>query len=293
MGPTISTLTKNTPSRHQKAANPESEQQAAEAAHARDYFPPHSDITTAIHLLTLWKGLAGNWPAGRVLRGGSSSSSVSLQETVLPACDLAVALLKTWPPDVAVPAAASSDSSSSSGGGGGGSSSSGSSSRRGGSSDVPDGSFSRSSVTDLIFIMSGVLMRVTQGELLLGSINMTIEEFGLTMVLMHLPSVQHLLLLQTACACHLLHKQRQGLSPIKITAAVAAVSGSKDVVAAAAAAEAAAGSTGSSGSGNSRGAKQQQYLQVPAHHIVVLTCCWRQQAALPSNCQTSKAVLTM
>jgi hypothetical protein len=125
-----------------------------------------------------------------------------------------------------------------------------------------------------MFIMSSVLMRVIQSELLLDSSQMTLEEVGYTMMLMCLPSVQHLLLLQMACACHLLHKQRQGLSPIKVSEAVAAMSGSKDIAAAAAAAESAAASSGSNGS--SRGAKQQQQQQqqqqllVPAHHTAVL-----------------------
>uniref|UniRef100_A0A383W173 Uncharacterized protein n=1 Tax=Tetradesmus obliquus TaxID=3088 RepID=A0A383W173_TETOB len=77
---------------------------AATAAHFRHYFPTHSDVCMAAQLLGLWKGLALVRP-GKLLRSSSSSSSSSrraqrsssssLQETVLPACDLAVSLLKT------------------------------------------------------------------------------------------------------------------------------------------------------------------------------------------------------
>jgi hypothetical protein len=101
-------ISKSTAQRQRKAIKPQSAHEATEAAHARDYFPHHSDIAMGLHLLSVWKGLAENWP-GTLMRTTSStskgtngsssssssssrhgSSSTSLQETVLPACDLAV-----------------------------------------------------------------------------------------------------------------------------------------------------------------------------------------------------------
>ena len=45
-------------------------------------------------------------------------------------------------------------------------------------------------------------------------------------VLARLPSVQHLVLLNMAANCLILHTQRRGVAPIKVKEAAAAVSGS-------------------------------------------------------------------
>jgi hypothetical protein len=84
-------------------------------------------------------------------------------------------------------------------------------------------------------------------------------------------AVHHLLLLQVAIGCHVVHKRQQGVSPITAKAAAAAVTGSRQLTAAAAAAEAVAVSSSSSGGGGG-GSKQQQqqYLSVPGHHMAVL-----------------------
>jgi hypothetical protein len=223
-------ISKSTAQRLRKAIKPQSAHEVAEAAHARDYFPHHSDIAMGLHLLSGWKGLAENWP-GTLLRTTSStskgtngssssssssssrhgSSSTSLQETVLPACDLAVSLLKAWPPSIGVSSSTSS------------------------SSDVPDGAIPRSLVTSLMFAISGLLLVSIRSDLLHDTGPISIPDAEFVRHLSASAAVQHLLLLQTAFSCHLLHKQRQGVSPIKAKDVVAAVSGSWSIATAAAA----------------------------------------------------------
>ena len=255
-------IKQKTARRRQTAAHPGSAQEAAEAAHARDYLPEHTDINTALYLLSVWKGMLAIWPMkklrssstssgsrgkrGSSSRSGNSSSSragsgsINLQETVLPACELAVSILKTWPPNVA-----------------------GSAVRGAADVAVPDGAISRSRVSDLMFAVSSQLSVAMLNELLEDSTPLNTADVKFAKQLSASAEVQHLLLLRVAFTCHMLHKQRQGLSPIKIKTAAGVVSGSKEVAAAAAAAEAATGSS------SSREAKQQQYLPVPAHHSTV------------------------
>ena len=270
-------MTKNIGMRQSRLRQLETAQDKAEAAHARDYFPHHADIALGLHLLSLWKCLAQKWP-GTLLRtsssskgkkgGGSSgsgrgssrsssssSSSVDLQETVLPACDMAVSLLKTWPPNVARGLTASGSRSIKSGSSSGGS-----------SVGVPDGAVPRTTVATLMFAVSLQLLDSICTELVNDARPLSTSDAKFVKEFQASPAVQHLLLLQVAMSCDLLHKKWQGLSPIKVKGAAAAVSGSRELAAAAAAAEVAPGSNGSRrGSG-----KQQQYLSVPEHHTAVL-----------------------
>jgi hypothetical protein len=114
-----------------------------------------------------------------------------------------------------------------------------------------------------MFAVSSQLSVAMLNELLEDSTPLNTVDVKFAKQLSASAEVQHLLLLRVAFTCHMLHKQRQGLSPIKIKTAAGVVSGSKEVAAAAAAAEAATGSS------SSREAKQQQYLPVPAHHSTV------------------------
>ena len=275
MAATAADIQANTAKRLCTAAKAKTEQEAAEAAeaaHAHTHFPHHRDIVVGIHLLSLWKGLAAN-RSGPLLRtcnstgsrtssrrggsssrsrSGSSSRSSSLQETVLPACDLAVSLLKTWPPNIAGPANTTTTTSSSSSG------------------VMPfPGAIPRSDVSGLALSVSKILLLAVQSELQPVSPDPppSAADARYESQFSASAAVQHLLLLQTAFLCHLLHQQQQGLSPLKAKEAAAVVSGSKHLAAAAAAAEASAFSS-SSASGVSQ--QQQQYPPVPAHHTAVL-----------------------
>jgi hypothetical protein len=114
-----------------------------------------------------------------------------------------------------------------------------------------------------MFAVSGLLLVSIRSELLHDTAPISIPDAEFVKHLSASAAVQHLLLLQTAFSCRLLHKQRQGFSPIKAKDVVAAVSGSGSIAPAAAAAETVISSSNSS-------AKQQQYLSVPAHHATVL-----------------------
>jgi hypothetical protein len=260
MGVTATALINNIGMRQSRLRKLETAEDKAEAAHARDYFPHHADIALGLQLLSLWKGLAQVWPgtllrtsssSGKGKRGGSSSS-VDLQETVLPACELAVSLLKTWPPNIAAGLIRSGSRSSSSSG-----------SSIGSGSGVPDGAVPRTTVATLMFAVSFQLLDSIRTELVDDARPLSTSEAKFIKEFSASAAVQHLLLLQVAMSCDLLHKKRQGLSPIKVKDAAAAVSGSRELAAAAAAAEAATGSRSGSG-------KQQQYLSVPTHHTSVL-----------------------
>jgi hypothetical protein len=154
-------ITANTAKQRRTAAKAKTEQEAAEAAHAHTHLPHHRDISVGLHLLSLWRGLAAI-RSGLLLRACSNPgsrtnsrpmdsssrircSSSSLQETVLPACDLAVSLLKTWPPNIAGPAHTSTSSSSSS---------------------MPfPGAIPRSDVSGLALSVSKILLLAVQSEL--------------------------------------------------------------------------------------------------------------------------------
>jgi hypothetical protein len=191
---------------------------------SRSHFPNHSDIALGLSLLSFWKTLAAN-RLGTVLACGrnrsnssSSSSSGSLQATVLPTCDLAVNLLKAWPPKATA------------------------SSSRG----VPEGAIPRSSVTNLVFIVSGILLSAVRDELLLANDPMAAADPGFISRLSASAALQHLLLLHTGLLCHIRHKQQQGLSYLTTLEVAAAVTGSRQLAAAADAAEAALDSSSSS-----------------------------------------------
>jgi uncharacterized membrane protein YgcG len=281
MTATAAAVSKATAERHRKAKKPETALQATEAAYALSHFPQHVDIAVGMHLLSLWRALATNWP-GKVIRtcssqgsrgkagkgkesrgsGSGGGCSTSLQETVLPACELAVGLLRTWPPDVATASTRSSSSSS---------------------AEPYSGAILRSNVTTVMFITSTLVLGPIHNELLVDKSPLSAADAKFASQLSASAAVQHLLLLQVAVGCHVVHKRQQGVSPITAKAAAAAVTGSRQLAAAATAAEAVAvsssssssssgGGGGSSSSGGGGGSKQQQqqYLSIPAHHRAVL-----------------------
>ena len=271
MAATAATVSKATAERHRKAKQPQTALQATEAAYALSHFPQHVDIAVGLHLLSLWRSLATNWRGkvirtcssqgsrGKGSRGSSSSSggggrcSTSLQATVLPACELAVNLLRTWPPNVA----ASTRSSSSS-------------SRISSSGEPYNGAILRSNVTTVMFITSTLVLGPIHNELLVDKSPLSTADAKFARQLSASAALQHLLLLQVAIGCHVVHKRQQGVSPITAKAAAAAVTGSRQLTAAAAAAEAVAVSSSGGGGGGGSKQQQQQYLSVPGHHRAVL-----------------------
>ena len=205
---------------------------------------------------------SGNRP-GTLLRTSSSSSSSSgsgsdsstgLQQAVLPGCELAVSILKTWPPNIASSIRSSSSSSSSS-------------SRQ--VLDVPDGAIPRCNVTNIVFAVANVLLGSIRSELFLSQEPFSAADDTFVGQLSASAAAQHLLLLEVAFSCQRLHKQQQGMSHFQAKDAMAAVTGSKQRAAAAAAAAAEAVTAGSSSSSSTQ-QQQQQYLAVPAHHTAVL-----------------------
>lgn len=222
---------------------------AAAAAHARDYFPLHPDICIASQLLGLWTSLVQILP-GKVMRtSGSSSnsrrarsssgvsSSSGLQDTVLPACNMAVNLLKTWPPNLAGSSTTSSSTSS-----------------------VPEDYMARAAITTLIYTLSEQLLLAVYMDVLADDSPCSSSDAKFLQELSASAAVQHLLLISLARDCHRRHQELNGLSPIKAKTAAAAVTASSSVAAAVAAVEA----------DQQQQEDARRYLAVPAHHAAVL-----------------------
>jgi hypothetical protein len=127
----------------------------------------------------------------------------------------------------------------------------------------------RDGVTVIIIVMSHVLKDAMHTEVLMvdeepqsPSDARFLEQLGES------ASLQHLLWICVADACHRLHRELHGVSPVKLKAAAAAVTSSAAVAAAAAAAESTVASKQQQQQQSE--APQQQYIAVPPHHNDVL-----------------------
>jgi hypothetical protein len=131
----------------------------------------------------------------------------------------------------------------------------------------------------LLFMVSTLLHDAIREEMLTASSPFSAADAKFAKQLSGSAAVQHLLLIHVGFACHVLHTQRQGLSPVTVSDVAAAVTGSSETAAAAADAE--AGQPDSTSSQQQQQQQQQQkqkqqqqqkqqYIAVPAHHSTML-----------------------